>query len=163
MDVVEKYLVLISDDFDAQDIYNRIWNSRDIPAGNEMPEVSDISALTRHILWTEFLDYPVVLEPLVDHQIRIVEDYFSDHPDQLARSIAPCSDDDLQHRVILDEAKQIFDMTENSNIWRKWQLLLARLKIGDELWTYSSPTRSGYALVRAGSPIASIETEIRCY
>ena len=99
MDVVEKFLVLKSDGFDDQQIGSRISVIRNVSADEETPIAAGIVAITKHHLKLEFPDYPVKLEPLVDHQICIVENYFRTHPEQLATEIAPCPTDWLKNIV----------------------------------------------------------------
>ena len=168
MDVVEKYLVLRSDGFDDQEIAGRICNSRVTKVGEEAPVLEGLGVIIRYHLDLEFPNHPVDLLPLVDHQVAIVEEYFVDHPEELASIIRPCPADWLKHRIVRDEDKPDFSPTANERLWAEWQFMLARTKDDDELWAYSSSSgswkelmgRGGYALVRNGEPIASLVAEM---
>ena len=167
VDVVEKYLVLRSDGFDDQEIAGRICNSRGTETGEETRVLAGIETITLNLLNLEFPNYPVGLLPLVDHQVAIIEEYFADHPGELAGIIRPCPAEWLKERV-QDEDKPNFSPTANDRLWAEWQFMLARTRDDDELWIYSSSAgswgelmgRGGYALVRNGEPIASLVTEL---
>ena len=166
MDVVEKKLVFRSDGFDDQQAVIRIRKSRNLEQREKMPDPADLVMIARHHLNLEFPDYPVKLTPLADHQVHIVEDYFSDHPEQLASEIASCPINWLKNKIPLTDANQEFETCVNERLCLEWQFLMARMKDSDELWTFSSNPnswkelmgRSGYALVRNGEPVSSVVT-----